>query len=309
MGYGDCVLQIGQETYYTVRNASGSQMENGVAVYASGVTVGSGRIEIGRMVADGTIREVRFLGLCTHDINNGVNGLVTYFGYVRGSATTPLDTRGTASTPISVGDENWQVGDILYVHPTVPGKLTNVKPKHAIYVATVIIRNQTTGKLFVRPSDYGHLDDLHDVKISGETNGDLLVYDQSIDYWVNSKSLTGDYTISGDTIQYGDVFQQSASGTSLTTGTNIITTIPVTSGCSANFDYCVTENGGAMRAGTVKVVWNNSSAGYTDYSTTDIVGSTSGISFTADVSGGNVRLNAVITSGTWSVKVSTNVVF
>jgi len=64
-----------------------------------------------------------------------------------------------------------------------------------------------------------------------------------------------------------------------------------------------------MRAGTIKVVWNNSSAGYTDYSTTDIGGSTSGISFTSDVSGGNVRLNAVITSGTWSVKVSTNIVF
>jgi hypothetical protein len=64
-----------------------------------------------------------------------------------------------------------------------------------------------------------------------------------------------------------------------------------------------------MRAGTVKVVWDNSTAGYTDYSTTDIVNTTSGISFTADVSGGNVRLNAVITSGTWSIKVSTNVVF
>jgi hypothetical protein len=88
-----------------------------------------------------------------------------------------------------------------------------------------------------------------------------------------------------------------------------VSTIPTTSGCSANFDYCVTESGGAMRSGTVKAVWNNSTAGYTDVSTTDIGGSTSGIEFTVDVSGGNVRLNAVITSGTWTVKVGTKVVF
>jgi hypothetical protein len=115
--------------------------------------------------------------------------------------------------------------------------------------------------------------------------------------------------ITGSTIQNGSKYQQSALGSSLTTGTSIVTTIPTSSGCSATFDYCVTESGGAMRAGTVMSVWNNSTAGFTDYSTTDIVGSTSGISFTVDVSGGNARLNAVITSGTWSIKVSTNVIF
>ena len=107
----------------------------------------------------------------------------------------------------------------------------------------------------------------------------------------------------------GDEFQNSETATSLGSGTSVVTTIPTSSGCSANFDYCVTESGGAMRSGTVKAVWNNSTAGYTDVSTTDIVGSTSGIEFTVDVSGGNVRLNAVVTSGTWTVKVGTKVVF
>jgi len=110
-------------------------------------------------------------------------------------------------------------------------------------------------------------------------------------------------------ILYGDEFQRSENVGSLTTGTSVVSTIPTSSGCSANFDYCVTENSGAMRSGTVKAVWNNSTAGYTDISTTDIVESTSGIEFTVDVSGGNVRLNAVVTSGTWTVKVGTKVVF
>jgi hypothetical protein len=112
------------------------------------------------------------------------------------------------------------------------------------------------------------------------------------------------FTLLGDSFQRSDIL---GSGT---TGTTIVTTIPTSSGCSANFDYCVTElSSGAMRSGTVKAVWNNSSAGYTDVSTTDIVSSTEGIEFTVDVNGGNVRLNAVITSGVWSVKVGTKVVF
>jgi hypothetical protein len=64
-----------------------------------------------------------------------------------------------------------------------------------------------------------------------------------------------------------------------------------------------------MRSGTVKAVWNSSSAGYTDYSTTDIVSTTSGIGFTVDINSGNVRLNAVINSGTWEVKTSVEIIF
>jgi hypothetical protein len=186
MGYSDVVLQVGQEQHYVVRNNTGTTISNGVAVYASGSTSGLGRIEAAPYTANGLIREVRFLGLATHDISDGVNGVVTRFGYVRN-----LDTRGTAATPISVGDEDWSVGDILYVHPTVAGKLTNVKPKHAVYVAIVTVRHQNVGVLFVRPSSYGHIDDIHDVSIntSSLATGDVLVYNSSSDVWENSDSV------------------------------------------------------------------------------------------------------------------------
>jgi hypothetical protein len=186
MGYSDVVLQVGQEQHYVVRNNTGTTISNGVAVYASGSTAGVGRIEAAPYTANGLIREVRFLGLATHDISDGVNGVVTRFGYVR-----DLDTRGIAATPISVGDEDWSVGDILYVHPTVAGKLTNVKPKHAVYVAIVTVRHQTTGVLFVRPFSYGHMDDIHDVSIntSSLATGNVLVYNSSSDAWENSDSV------------------------------------------------------------------------------------------------------------------------
>ena len=98
---GNVTLQIGQEQLYEVRNQTGSQILNGTAVYASGVTAGSGRITAAPYTADGNEDEYRFLGLATEDIYNGVNGFVTNFGYVRG-----LDTRGTAASSIAVGDEN-----------------------------------------------------------------------------------------------------------------------------------------------------------------------------------------------------------
>jgi hypothetical protein len=87
---------------------------------------------------------------------------------------------------IAVGDETWAVGDILYVHPTVAGKLTNVAPKHEISVAIVIVRHQSAGVLFVRPTSYGHLDDIHDVQI---TTGSLVtgsMLEWNGEYFVNN---------------------------------------------------------------------------------------------------------------------------
>jgi hypothetical protein len=191
---GNVTQQIGQEIFYEIRNETTSSILNGTSLYANGVTAGSGRITAAPFVADGNTREVRYLGLATENISTGVNGFVTYFGYVR-----DLDTRGTNPSSIAVGDENWSVGDILYAHPTVPGKLTNVRPKHEIIVAIIIIRHQSTGVLFVRPSSFGHLDDIHDVIINtgSLSTGDLLIYDSGSDYWTNSKQLFGSYGLTG----------------------------------------------------------------------------------------------------------------
>jgi hypothetical protein len=152
LSYNGVVLQVGQETHYVVRNATGNTLPNGTSVYCSGVTAGSGRMEASKFVADGSISPIQYLGLCTMDISNGVNGVVTYFGYVRG-----LDTRGTANTAISTGTDpgGWVEGTKLYAHPTVAGKLTSVEPtlpEQSICVAVVITRNQNSGVLFVRPT-------------------------------------------------------------------------------------------------------------------------------------------------------------
>jgi len=175
---GNVVQQIGEEQYYTVRNETGSTIANGTPVMANGVTAGSGRITVTPAIANGSIDELRFIGLTTESITNGINGYVTSFGYVRG-----LDTRGTPY------GETWAEGDVIYVSPTTAGYLTNVEPTAPnlkIVVAIVITRNQTSGVLLVRPTAYPHITHLSDVNISSPTSGNLLIYDAPQNRWENA---------------------------------------------------------------------------------------------------------------------------
>jgi hypothetical protein len=64
-----------------------------------------------------------------------------------------------------------------------------------------------------------------------------------------------------------------------------------------------------MRAGTILCVWNSTSASYTDTSTTDLVASTTDISFQVSSTGGTVTLRAVVLAGVWNIKVGTRVIF
>jgi len=64
-----------------------------------------------------------------------------------------------------------------------------------------------------------------------------------------------------------------------------------------------------MRAGVVMAVWDNAGATFTDYSTPDLNGTTSPFVWYVDVSSGLVRLQSVISSGTWTINVGTRVIF
>ena len=185
---------IGEELHYRVRNNTASTLLKGTAVYASGLTAGgSSRIEVLPFVADGSVREVRFMGLVTEDISTGINGYTTHYGHIhsldtRGDATA----NGTTNKIWATGEPTWAAGDILYAHPTVAGKLTKIEPQHSISVAIILNRHQTQGKLFVRTTSFGHLEDNHDVAVSGATNGQFLQYNSASNLWVPSSS--GNFT-------------------------------------------------------------------------------------------------------------------
>ena len=285
LSYADVVLQVGQETHYVVRNDTGNIIENGTAVYCSGVTAGSGRIEASLMT--GSTDPVKFLGLATQDISNGVNGVITYFGYVRG-----LDTRGTANTAISVGDETWAVGDQLYVHPTAAGKLTNVEPAAPnvkICVASILIRNQTTGVLFVRPTTNLDMVDLSDVQITTPAANQFLVY--AGNRWENTAldiSLDTTPTLGGNLAGAG--FNVSNVGNISATGN--ITAQNFTGNINITGNVQGTSSNVTLVAGAYSTVFDNT--GNATFANGTV--SLTTLSATANITGGNILTGGLISA-------------
>lgn len=203
-------IHIGEHTYFRIRNNTGSILRAGQAVYASDVHNNT-LIEASLYTADGNIREIRFIGLVLTDIDINQKGYAINFGHIEN-----VDTRGNgavngAQNLYAADEPAWVEGDILYVHPTIPGKLTKVEPKHSISAAIVLYVHQNNGRIFVRPTSYGHLDDNHDVALSGLNNNDILIYNSNNESWENLKYDTEIYdygTLSGTGLINWNIDQQ-----------------------------------------------------------------------------------------------------
>jgi hypothetical protein len=198
MGGGNVTQQIGEDTYYFVKNQTGSQINRGQVVRAAGTVGNSGRILVDLAVADGSIPDKFIMGVAAENIPNGEDGLVNEFGLIKGVNTTG-----------SLYSETWVNGTVLYVSPTTPGGLTSVEPSspnQKIIVALVISAN-ANGSLFVRPTFGSYMKDIYNVQTSGETNGDLLIYNSGTTTWEYSKTLNGNYNVNGSlsaTTFFGD---------------------------------------------------------------------------------------------------------
>jgi hypothetical protein len=103
-------------------------------------------------------------------------------------------------------------------------------------------------------------------------------------------------------ILVGATLYATASNLDVDTGTEIVALVPTSSYDGAFFDYVV-KKGSNLRTGTVLAVWNAGGADveYTDTSTQDI-GSTTGVNFDVDLVAENARLKATVPSDDWSVK-------
>ena len=192
---------------YLVRNNTGSTILKGTLVGAVGAEP-SGRIDVAPFEVTGTENsELRAMGIAASNISNGVNGEVMSFGTLTG-----LDTRGSTASALAVGDETWAAGDILFAHPTVNGKLTNVRPQHDLAVAFITVRHASTGQISIRiiPGN-NHLEWMHDVSLVDKTSGDFLKYNGTA--WVNDAIDLGTDTT-------GNYVQSLVAGTGVTLTNN-----------------------------------------------------------------------------------------
>ena len=144
---GGVVQQIGQESYAYVRNRTGNTIPNGTAVrFAGAEQNGQARLLVAPMLADGTFPTLYALGVTTQEIADGEDGMVTVWGKVRDVDTSAFN-----------------VGDVLYVSPSVAGAFTNVRPTapdNVIPMAAVLKKDAESGEIQVRPNyevqkDYG----------------------------------------------------------------------------------------------------------------------------------------------------------
>jgi hypothetical protein len=144
------VLQTGLESYIRVYNNNNTTLLNGSVVRFSGVVSGSLGVPIASLMdADPNQDPLYLIGVLTGDIANGAIGRATTLGNVRN-----IDTTGSSS------NETWMIGDILWVHPSLDGKLTRIKPTSpdvAISVAAVMVVHATEGTLLVRPTVFPRL--------------------------------------------------------------------------------------------------------------------------------------------------------
>lgn len=128
----DVALQVGQEGWIRVRNASGVTISNGQVVYVDGIDGGLPRVALAR--AD-TLATAEAIGLATHDIETATTGYVTFYGLVRDFDTS-----------------SFTIADRLYLSASVAGALTNTAPSDPNFVVPIGIVtevNVTTGDVLV----------------------------------------------------------------------------------------------------------------------------------------------------------------
>jgi hypothetical protein len=170
--------------FYTVKNSSGTQILKGKAVMAVGTDGNSGHILIDEFVADGSIEPKYFMGVLEDTLDNGEIGRVLHFGELR-----QFNTLGQ-------NGETWNDGDILWCDPANPGDFTLIEPlgPNVKIAAAIVINAATNGKIKVRVQGNEGIKDLYDTRITPQTDGDVLVWNDTDGVWFNDSTLNVDYT-------------------------------------------------------------------------------------------------------------------
>lgn len=165
---GNVNLQIGQEVVAYVYNAEATTLNDGEVVYLFGAH--GDRASVKRASNTGDITSATTFGVVTEPIAAGANGFVCRMGVVGG-----LDLSA------------YTAGDILWLGSTA-GTVTATKPtapNHMVFIGVVERANAGNGQMYVSPQNGYELDELHDVKITSKTNGDVIIYNSSTTVWEN----------------------------------------------------------------------------------------------------------------------------
>lgn len=266
---------------YYVKNTTGSTINRGTAVMATGTDGNSGHILVAPMVADGTVEPKYYIGVLADDIANGDFGYAIHFGSV-----------------IKVNTNAFNDGDVLWVDPSTPGGFTANEPNApSVKLATAIVLNSATnGKIFVRVQGNEGLHELHDVNISSVAEGELLTWDSTNSYWRNTNTVTAPYIrFAGDVDVDGDVNIDGGDITSNSTGFNLLNSNVVTVnafGAASQINMGV-GSGELYMSGSIRatsVIESESSIKVADDTTTASSSNVGSLRYREDVNGSYVDM-------------------
>ncbi len=167
---GAVTQHVGQDTYYYVKNSSGSAIPKGTAVRFAGTDGASGHLLIAPFLADGTYPSNYFMGVTAEDIANGSFGQVTHFGEIEGINTSA-----------------YGAGSLLYASTTVPGGFQTTVPSapNNIVLVASALNSKNNGIILVRPTYGSNINDDEGVLITAPINNQGLFFDSGSGIWVN----------------------------------------------------------------------------------------------------------------------------
>lgn len=174
MAGGNVNLQIGQETLIYVYNGTGATITERQMVYVDGSQ--GQRLKVNLAIATSDATSAAILGMATEDIAVGQSGFVTTQGMVNN-----ISTNGFAD------------GDVLWLSPTTPGGVTNVKPtapNHLVMCGYVVKGGSTGGgSIYIHTQNGYELGELHDVRETNVAAKQILKRNDANTYWENSSVL------------------------------------------------------------------------------------------------------------------------
>lgn len=160
--------------YQTVKNATGSTIPKGKAVYISGASGASGHMEISLASNASEATSSKTFGITRTAIANGATGEVVTEGLLQ-----QLNLNGSSDgDPVWLGTD----GSLIFGLANKPSA-----PAHLVFLGIVVHGgNQNTGVMFVKIQNGFELKEIHDVSITNPVDGEVLKYDSSLGLWVNS---------------------------------------------------------------------------------------------------------------------------
>lgn len=177
-----------------VRNAEATTLTTGTVVYLFGGTGDHASVKRADNNSDATSSKT--VGVVGAPIASGQNGPVVTRGYVDGIDLSAYST-----------------GEILWLNAN--GQFITTKPtapKHMVFVG-VVVRATNNGIMYVAVQNGYELNELHDVKVNGTTDGQFLRYNSASAVWIADTINLGTDTV-------GDYVQNLVAGTGVTLSNN-----------------------------------------------------------------------------------------